>query len=258
MLTVVSCFYLINNKYKDNYRFWLKNSLKINAPYVFFGTKETIEMAKSIRKNLPTYYIDLEIINFETYKYIDYIVEDHVHCPSRELAMIWLNKLFFIKRAVEINPFNTEQFAWVDAGIYFYRNLHPPLKTFDEEKIKKLPTDRFIFSSSEYKFFIPDLVKDNNLYHYISGNFIISKYLISQVCEIYDEILKDKLPLKNKCYTNDQVFYTIMYHMFGDGMFYKLSDGYGAVINELYTKEENDGESEKKIWGLQKPILYHE
>jgi hypothetical protein len=46
--------------------------------------------------------------------------------------------------------------------------------------------------------------------------------------------------------------------MFGDEMFYKLSDGYGAVINELYTKQKNDGESEIKIWGLQKPILYHE
>lgn len=258
MLTIVSGFWKINNKYRDNYLFWLEKTLSINNPYVFFGTKDTIEIARNIRKDLPTHYIELDITEFETYKYKEYIVTDHVHCPSQELALVWLNKLFLIKRAIDINPFNTELFAWVDAGIYFYRDVHPPLKSFDSEKINNLPRDRIIFSSSEYPVFIPQLVKDNHIYHYVSGNFIISKYLIFHVCLIYDNILKEKLPLKQICYSNDQVLYTIMYNMFGDSLFYKLCDGYGGVINELYTKEDNDGESEKEIWGLSKPLLYHE
>lgn len=258
MLSVVTGFWKVGNKYGDNYFYWLRNSLKINAPYIFFGTEETIKYTKEVRKDLPTHYIEMDITELEAYKYKDYIVTDHVHCPSKELAVIWLSKLFLIRKAVDINPFNTELFAWIDAGIYMYRNLHPPLKTFDANIISRLPTDKFIFSSSEYPMFIPQLVQDNNIYHYISGNFIISKYLIFHVCLIYKDLLEEKLPLRQLCFSNDQVFYTIMYKLFGDSLFYKLSDGYGSVVNDLYMKNETDNDSEKIVGFFKKKLLYHD
>ena len=37
---------------------------------------------------------------------------------SYELFHIWLNKPFFVSKAVELNPFNSTMFAWSDIGCY--------------------------------------------------------------------------------------------------------------------------------------------
>ena len=70
--------------------------------------------------------------------------------------------------------------------------------------------------------------------------------------------MEEKLPLRQLCFSNDQVFYTIMYKLFGDSLFYKLSDGYGSVVNDLYMKDETDNDSEKIVGFFKKKLLYHD
>ena len=57
MLTCVSGYWIIKNKHGDMFNKWFNNTLKINCPYVFFSDKETIEVIKNYRQDLPTYYI---------------------------------------------------------------------------------------------------------------------------------------------------------------------------------------------------------
>ena len=52
------------------------------------------------------------------------------HCPSIELNLIWNEKIFFIEKAKNINPFNSEYFMWVDAGICTFRKKNHRLKSF--------------------------------------------------------------------------------------------------------------------------------
>jgi hypothetical protein len=172
-----------------------------------------------------------------------------------ELSLIWLNKVFLIQKATQINPFNTELFAWIDAGICIYRNHHPPLRPFDFDKIAKLPRNKFIFCSTEYNCFIPDLVMDNNIYHYLSGNFIIDINMINIFCLIYSEFLEKNVPKKMLCYSSEQVIFTHMYKSFGDNMFHKYGDGYGSIINNLYTKK--DGDSLIKTDWFKEQLIYH-
>ena len=88
-LTCVSGYWKIKNKHGDKFDDWFKYSLKINCPYIFFGDKESIELIKSYRGELTTYYIELNIEEFTTYKYKDNMIVDETHSPSIDLNLIF-------------------------------------------------------------------------------------------------------------------------------------------------------------------------
>ena len=228
-LTCVSGYWKVKNKH-NNYDDWFDKTLMINCPYIFFSDKETITFIKKYRKNLPTFYIEMNLDEFETYKYKDKMITHPIHCPSIELNLIWNEKIFLIKRALEINPYLSDFFIWVDAGICSYRINSPPKKIFpDENKLKKLPNDKFIFCSSNT--YNPNYVLPNNYYHSVSGTFILHKNIIKDFTKLYEKYL-DKLLDKNNIWT-DQVILT---HMFKDknDLFFKLCEGYGSIIPYLY------------------------
>ena len=229
-MTCVSGFWKVTNKHGTKYAEWFHNSLKINCPYVFFADKETIEIIKKYRQNLPTFYVECSIKDFVTYKYKDRIKTDSVHCPCVELNLIWNEKIFLIKKALELNPFFTDFFCWVDAGICTYRNSAPPIIPFPNiNKLNRLPKDKFIYSSScPYN----ELdVKNDKYYHHISGTFILHKNIIHNFTNMYENYL-DKLLDKNNIWT-EQVILT---HMFKDNkhLFYELCSGYGEIFPRMY------------------------
>ena len=227
--TCVSCYYEIKNKHGNKFNDWFKNTLAINCPYVFFSNKQGIEFIKQYRSSYPTYYIELEIEDFYTYKYKDRMLTHPIHCPSVELNLVWNEKIFMLEKAHLLNPFNSEWFKWIDAGMCIYRNLYPPQTVFPNlDKINNLPHDKFIYSSSEP--YNENLVKNTNYYHHISGTYIIHKNMINQFVAIY-KIYLDKLVDKNNIWT-DQVILT---HIYKDtpNLFFKLCDGYGEIARYL-------------------------
>ena len=229
MTTCVSSYYKIKNKHGDKFNDWFKNTLSIRCPYVIFSNKEGIEIIKQYRSSYPTYYIELNIEDFYTYKYKDNILTHPVHCPSVELNLIWNEKIFMLQKAYMLNPFNSEWFKWIDAGICIYRDIYPPQNIFPQfDKVNKLPKDKFIYSSSLC--YNKDLVTKTNYYHHISGTYIIHKNMINQIVTIYMEYL-DKLIDKHNIWT-DQVVLTHIYKDNPD-LFFKLCNGYGEITNYL-------------------------
>jgi len=230
-LTCISGYWKIKNKHGDKFHDWFKNSLQINCPYVFFGDKESIAFVKIYRGDLPTYYIELNIEEFTTYKYKDNMKTDELHCPSIELNLIWNEKIFLLQKAYKLNPFNSEIFMWVDAGICTYRNTPPPTIPFPNiHKLNNLPIDKFIYSSSQP--YYENLVHIHNYYHHIAGTaYILHNNIIDNFVEMYKKYL-DKLVDKNNIWT-DQVILT---HIYKDNkhLFYKLSEGYGTIVPMLY------------------------
>jgi hypothetical protein len=229
-MTCVSGYWIVNNKHGNNYDNWFKNSLKINCPYVFFSDKETIEKIKLYREGLPTFYVECNISEFITNKYKDKMKTHSIHCPSVELNLIWNEKIFLIKKALELNPFFTDYFCWVDAGICIYRTTPCPTIPFPNiEKLNKLPKDKFIYSSSNP--YIDEQVKTNNYYHHISGTYILHKNIINDFSKLYESYL-DKLIDENNIWT-DQVILT---HIFKENksIFYELCSGYGEIFSRMY------------------------
>ncbi len=229
-MTCVSGYWRVANKHDDKYMEWFKNSLKINCPYVFFCDKETVSMIQSYRQHLPTYYVICHIHDFEMYKYKDKMISDSTHCPSIELNLIWNEKIFLIKKASELNPFSSEFFCWVDAGICTFRNDTPPIESFPNlYKLDQLPTNKFIYSSSNP--YHEEEVRTNHYYHHISGTYILHKSIIHDFVNLYQQYL-DKLLDKNNIWT-DQVILTHIYKDYKH-IFYELCRGYGACIVCMY------------------------
>lgn len=232
-LTCVSCYYPVKNKYGNSYEEWFKTSLDIDCPYVFFSTKTGIEYIKPFRKNHPTYYIELNIEDFVTYKYKDRMKIDDCHCPNIELNLIWNEKIFMIKKAYNLNPFKTEWFKWIDAGICIYRNIRPPHKKFPNENILNgLPKDKFIFSSSNTIFPNMENITPINYYHHVCGtSYLLNNQIINDFAEIYEKYM-DVLMNKTNIWT-DQVLLT---HIFKNNttLFYKVADGYGELTRVLF------------------------
>jgi hypothetical protein len=229
MLTCVSGFWKVNNKHGSKYATWFQHSLKINCPYVFFGDKETIEIIKHYRKELPTFYIECKIEDFFTYKYKNRMITHPDHCPSVELNLIWNEKLFLIKKALEINPFHSDFFCWVDAGLCTYRETSPPPTPFPNiNKLNTLPKNKFIYTSS-----IPyneSEVSKNNYYHHISGTYMLHKNIVNDFATLFNTYLNNLLDTNN--IWTDQVILTHMYKNHKH-LFYKLGDGYGKLFQLL-------------------------
>lgn len=225
-LTCVSAFYRVKNKHDDKFFEWFKNTLSINCPYVFFTTKDNIEIIKRFRKDLPTFFIELEIKDFYTYKYGSKMVTHEVHCPSVELNMIWNEKVFMVQKASKINPFNSEWFHWIDAGICSYRTTLPPAREFPNKQIiMNMPKNKFIYSSSEY--YNKHLINPTNYYHHIAGtSWLMNEEIIDKVCEIYANYMEKLVDEKN--IWTDQV---ILSHICKDHpeLFFKFCDGYGML-----------------------------
>lgn len=229
-LTCVTGYWNVKNKHDNKFNDWFEKTLKINSPYIVFGDIKTLELIKTYRENIPTVYIEHNITDFNTYKYKDRMITHPIHCPSIELNLIWNEKIFLIKKALELNPFLSEFFCWIDAGICIYRNTVPPSTPFPNiEKLSRLPTNKFIYSSSEpYNDFF---VKTHKYHHHISGTtYILHKNIIDTFANLYD-IYLDKLVDKNNIWT-DQVILT---HIYRDNksLFYKLCDGYGQIFITL-------------------------
>jgi hypothetical protein len=230
-LTGVSGYWIVKNKHDDKFIQWFHNSLKINCPYIFFGDKESLDIIKHYRGALPTYYIEYNIDNFYTSQYKNRMAIDPRHSPSAELNMIWNEKVFLIKRALEINPFNSEYFAWIDAGICEYRNKLPPTSPFPNiNKLINLPTDKFIFTASVDTQFEPNKV--GTYYHYIAGtSYIMHKAIINTFVEIYNEYIDKHLNIDG-IYTDQIILTYIMKDK--PEMFHKIGNGYGMIIPLLY------------------------
>ena len=144
MSTVVTAFYdLYQNKYGRNaYYQWIKNFIPhLENNVIIFtdekGNKVLQEICKE--RQTTTKIIVLPMNQFYTFKYLkhwqkDFERDHEKYYHNIALYMIWNEKSYFVKRAIEENPFNSEYFCWADIGIIRDSN--------NIQYIRKFPTIR--------------------------------------------------------------------------------------------------------------------
>lgn len=223
-VTCVSCFYQVTNKHSDAYLTWFRTTLRVTAPYVIFGTKETIEIMRPFRNGLPTLFMERNIEDFVTNIFKDKILTHPLHCPSIDLGLIWNEKIFMVHDAAKINPFNTQFFAWIDAGICVYRDAMPPSLPFQTTQF--LDESRFNYTSSmSLKQTTPQF--DN---HHISGTYVVPAKLVPLFANLYFNKLKALDFIET-----DQVVLTHLY-LLNPNLFHCVGDGYGTILFNFYQR----------------------
>jgi hypothetical protein len=143
------------------YREWFSTTLKINMPYILFTDAVSYPPLLEPRRSLPTLYIYKNISSFACFQSYreDWVHPTHV--PSKEIALLWLEKMRFLKIASQIS---TKPFLiWIDAGISRYRNRKEGLPPFSwsSEVLLSLPKDKLSYCHV------------SETYHSFSGGFLI-------------------------------------------------------------------------------------
>lgn len=243
MITIVSGYWDLGSSKFDieTYRKWMTNSLKINAPYVFFTQKKNFSFIKSLRKS-PIVFVEKEIKDFYFSKYNfneEYLHEGH--CPSVELGKIWLEKIKLVDEAVKLNPYETEWFAWIDSAVCTYRDIIPPIEKWpNNENLGKLKEDCLNYTLSNDANSKQDIniLKNGEYMHKVTGTWIIHKNAVKNLLDLfleYFEIVKKEFENGNMKYgvLSDQVVWTrIMLDK--PELFNELGKGYGEILPILY------------------------
>ena len=127
-VTIVSCFYVIKSKFPcDKYLEWTDNFMKLKFNRVVFCDTNSFNILNTKYNDKNTIYKILEFSDFYTSNYnwdYDYDIDiEKVKGHTIELYKIWNEKIHFINRVIDENPFKSEYFMWLDIGCFRNKNV---------------------------------------------------------------------------------------------------------------------------------------
>ena len=228
--TVVSGYWRVRNKHsKKEFSRWFDNSLKLNAPYVFFYEEdEVMSLIAHYRHGLPTQFVKRSIADFDVQRLYHPSWTNKVHVPSAELGKIWLEKVFCIRSAAKLNFFRTEWFAWVDAGIAAYRDVVMPSVRWPPD-VASLPQKQIIYTH----------VSDGAYHHFAGTAFMYHASLVSRITLLFTAAINTCAHTVNdwRC-GNDQYIFTQILEE-NPTLFRRVGDGYGDVVRILFNQSES-------------------
>lgn len=225
-VTIVSGFWQIPSKHQaGKYYSWFRRTLKINAPTVFFYDDAGImQSVQSHRQDLQTTFVQRNLSEFRVFSLYNRSWVHKNNVPSPELAMIWLEKVSLINFVIQKNPYNSQWFAWVDAGICIYRNVPPPTSTWPlRSTLDILPTTKMIYTGYWDKYH--DVFGTAFLYHISIASNISAKF--------YQSLQKCASETHNWMCGSDQFIFTLMKKSYPE-MFFRVGGWYGEVVEALY------------------------
>mmetsp|Transcript_8239 Transcript_8239/g.12666 ORF Transcript_8239/g.12666 Transcript_8239/m.12666 type:complete len:373 (+) Transcript_8239:98-1216(+) len=125
-VTIVTAFFDIPSKRPSReYLPWIRRFMSLQDNMIIFTTPDQVELFRKLRKNdRRTHVIGMELNETQVVKDFGGMdfwrrqaaldPEEFIH--SKELYIIWNEKGHFIEKAMDVDPFGTEFFAWVDMG----------------------------------------------------------------------------------------------------------------------------------------------
>ena len=152
--TVVTCYYRVASKYHFAvYDGWIQNFMAMQFRTVIFSNADGIAyLVERWPANENRIYIEKPILKFHTSKW-DWAVDealDPEQCVNhnRRLYQIWNEKIFLVNETIQLNPFHTETFAWVDIGCFRTKQLShfrgfPDASKVNAEKVTFLQIEKF-------------------------------------------------------------------------------------------------------------------
>ena len=141
MNTIVSAFVSnVNSRYEDSLKTYYnfgKLLLQSSVPKIIFVDQPMFDLIGENYDNTTTLIVKINAHDSYLYGYTDQLTNFGVHSanPAKDtLGFIFTmcNKTEWVKQAVHLNHFKTDNFIWVDFGIrYIFKNLE---NAYDENK----------------------------------------------------------------------------------------------------------------------------
>lgn len=252
-ITVVTCYFKIKSKYSDEkYKIWIKMFLNIPMNIIIFTDLESFEFIKECRNKYlnKTKIIVIKLNEFEMYKHIDYFnysytidPEKTIHSP--ELYLIWAEKPYFVKKSIELNPFNSKWFFWCDIGCCRnpqYANMYLTFPNWIS--ILNYETNKIIYSKIQ-DFLASDNIKYENgilklytmnlspiyLTRIQGGFFAVHETMISKLIELYNTTFN--LFKNNKIFggKDQYIMYTMLLY---NPEYFKIIDARETKIDDVW------------------------
>jgi hypothetical protein len=175
---------------------FLENTLEINE-----FIKEILEFRQQIGQRHNTQIIRINLEHTYFFKYYDTLIHlqtiyaIHNGNLKHETPLYTIlnnNKFFFMEKAIQINPFESTHFVWIDFGINHVALNTEQINTWIHQipdKIKQLCINPYLENTPPKEFF-------HNIYHHTAGGLFSGskKYILQyvdffkqKVQQIYDE-----------------------------------------------------------------------
>ena len=235
MTTIVTGLFDINRNLIDgrswqSYLEWFEKTLSINSPMVIFVEEKTYDFVKSKRSNKNTKIIVQSVQDLKMYKHKDRIDEivsstsykqsikdcNRIECKSSLYTIIQFSKFEWMLTASNENPFNSDYFIWMDAGLSrFFDELNTSNRYPSENMENKLLSfgDRvFIqtFCCSYTRLFnattLPESYLLDNRSYVMGGLFGGNKTVLPIIKEKVDDVFL-RLMLNKNIVNNEQIVF---------------------------------------------------
>jgi len=127
--TLVTGWFTMKSKFPSvQYIEWMSNLLQLTDAMVIFTEADSADMMLSKRAGLEasTFIVPTRLDQgYVAQRYGEEFWDAQFQCDpenyvhkSTSLYWVWLEKSNFLKQAIELNPFESEFFAWVDVGYF--------------------------------------------------------------------------------------------------------------------------------------------
>jgi hypothetical protein len=187
---------------------WMEKTLQLNCN-LFIVTEAKFVPFMKAKRHYPMYILEDTLENASYYKYLPRMKEilesdaykQRITCPQRvecilpEYNVIQYSKFGWLEKAMKINPFHTEHFFWMDAGISrFFGEIDITLSY-----PRYIHTDQFIIQPRQdiWSYSIDDsfIWKADNLFK--GGMFGGNANIVSDIGKKVEEVFQFMLSQNN-------------------------------------------------------------
>jgi protein YibB len=199
---------------KSMYLGWYKNTLSLKSNHIIFtddvyydeiskilkehGTSPNVIVIKKSLTELEAYQryydrLNKLMMSDEFQKKVAFKVPEMLY-PLYNIIM--LNKVFFLKEAMNLNPFGSSRFIWADAGGLRERNdLYKGVEWPNEEKIAQVDPKKVWFFCHHPKISIHNKESHSlSQMRFIQGtSFFLTKDTIDPFIQLIDDVVEECL-----------------------------------------------------------------
>ena len=212
------------------YMQWIEKTLQLNCNLFIVTEAKFVPFMKEKRPHYATYIHEDTLENASYYKYLPRMKEilesdaykqriaypQRVECVLPEYNVIQYSKFGWLEEAMKINPFQSDTFFWMDAGISrFFLDVDVSLPY-----PRILPSDKFIIQKRfDLETFSMDIWKADNV---LKGTmFGGRKESVLAVSTKVEEMFQSMLLQENV--NNEQIALAMVYHANKD-LFFIVDD----------------------------------